>query len=121
MTNYKKLEAWKKSMQLVKQIYLLTKKFPKEELYALASQIKRAAVSVPCNIAEGSGRNYKKDTIQFLHISRGSLYEVETLLNIAVMVEIINEDDFNLVSVNIVECIKILNGFISYHEKSNLK
>ena len=65
MTGYKKLEAWKKSMQLVKEIYLLTKSFPKEELYALTSQTKRAAVSVPCNIAEGSGRNYKRDTQSF--------------------------------------------------------
>ena len=66
MANYKKLEAWKKSMQLVKEIYLLAKTYPQEELYALTLQTKRAAVSIPCNIAEGSGRNYKKDTIQFL-------------------------------------------------------
>ncbi|MEI9957221.1 MAG: four helix bundle protein [Ferruginibacter sp.] len=121
MTGYKKLEAWKKSMLLVKEIYLLTKSFPKEELYGLTSQTKRAAVSVPCNIAEGSGRNYKKDTIQFLHISRGSLYEVETLLNIAVMVEVISEERFIPLSILIEECLKILNGLISYYEKSNLK
>ena len=121
MTNYKKLEAWKKSMLLVKEIYILTRAFPKEELYALTSQTKRAVVSVPCNIAEGSGRNYKKDTIQFLHISRGSLYEVETLLNIAVMVEIITEEKFAPLSALIEECLKILNGLISYYEKSNLK
>lgn len=94
MANYKSLEAWKISMQLVKEIYLLTKTFPKEELYALTSQMKRAVVSVPANIAEGLGRQYKKDTIQFLHISRGSLYELETLLNIAVMTNIITEEDF---------------------------
>ena len=121
MTGYKKLEAWKKSMLLVKEIYVLTKSFPKEELYGLTSQTKRAAVSVPCNIAEGSGRNYKKDTIQFLHISRGSLYEVETLLNIAVMVEVITEEKFTPISLLIEECLKILNGLISYYEKSNLK
>ena len=121
MTGYKKLEAWKKSMQLVKEIYSLTKSFPKEELYALTSQTKRAVVSVPCNIAEGSCRNYKKDTIQILHISRGSLYEVETLLNIAVMVEIISEDKFAPLSQLIEECLKILNGLITYFEKSNLK
>jgi len=121
MTSYKKLEAWKKSMNLVKEIYLVTKKYPKEELYALTSQTKRAAISIPSNIAEGSGRNYKKDTIQFLHISRGSIYELETLLNIAVMVEIISENDFAPLSGNIDECIKILNGLISYYEKSNLK
>ena len=104
MANYKKLDAWQQSMQLVKEIYLMTKIFPKEELYALTSQTKRAAVSVPSNIAEGIGRNYKKDTIQFLHISRGSLYEVETLLNIAVMVAIITEDNFNKIALLIEKC-----------------
>lgn len=108
-------------MLLVKEIYLLTKLFPKEELYALTSQIKRAVVSVPCNIAEGSGRNYKKDTIQFLHISRGSLYEVETLLSIAVMTEIVPIEKFKALSENIEECLKILNGLIGYYEKSDLK
>ena len=61
MAAYKNLEAWKHSMQLVKEIYILTKTFPREEIYALSSQLKRAAVSVPSNIAEGCGRNYKKD------------------------------------------------------------
>ncbi len=121
MSNYKILDAWKQSMHLVKEVYLLTKAFPKEELYALTSQTKRAAVSVPCNIAEGTGRNYKKDTIQFLHISRGSLYELETLLNIAVMVEIIPEGVFNKISLLIDKCMQLINGLIRYYEKSNLK
>ncbi|MCH5719143.1 four helix bundle protein [Niabella hibiscisoli] len=121
MTNYKNLEVWKKSMELVREIYLLTKTYPKEELYALTSQTKRAAVSVPANIAEGSGRNYKKDTIQFLHISRGSLYELETLLNIAVMVDITSEELFEPFVSSIDECLKILNGLITYYEKSTLK
>jgi four helix bundle protein len=121
MTNYKKLEAWKKSMELVKEIYHLTKSFPKEELYALTSQVKRAAVSVPCNIAEGSGRNYKKDTIQFLHIARGSLYEVDTQLDIAVMVDIVPKKALETIIPLVEDCLKILNGLISYYEKSNLK
>jgi four helix bundle protein len=95
MTGYKKLEAWKKSMQLVDEIYKLTRSFPKDEIYGLTSQIKRASVSIPCNIAEGIGRNYKKDTIQFLHISRGSLYEVETLLEITRMTASITEKNIN--------------------------
>ena len=121
MKSYKNLDSWKKSMQLVKDIYLTVKDFPKEELYCLTSQIKRAAVSIPANIAEGIGRNYKKDTIQFLHISRGSLYELETLLNIAVMTEILKTEQFNNVSENIDECARIINGLISYYEKSDLK
>ena len=108
-------------MELVKEVYEITKSFPKDELYALTSQIKRAVVSVPCNIAEGVGRNYKKETIQFLHIARGSLYEVETQLNIAVLVNIVNEQAIKPLSGVIEDCLKILNGLISYYEKSNLK
>ncbi|MEO6329979.1 MAG: four helix bundle protein [Ginsengibacter sp.] len=121
MSSYKNLEGWKKSMHLVKDVYLIVKKFPKEELYALTSQIKRAAVSIPANIAEGIGRNYKKDTIQFLHISRGSLYELETLMIIAEMTGFINSEDLNIISNNLDECGRILNGLISYYEKSDLK
>ena len=65
MFNYKNLDVWKVSMQLVKEIYLLTKKFPKEELYALTSQCRRAVVSIPANIAEGLGRQYKKIPFNF--------------------------------------------------------
>ena len=121
MKSYKELETWKKSMQLVKEVYLTVKDFPKEELYGLTSQIKRAAVSIPANIAEGVGRNYKKDTTQFLHISRGSLYELETLLNIAEMIEIIKTEVFNSFSANINECARIINGLINYYEKPELK
>jgi four helix bundle protein len=121
MINYKTLDAWKFSMQLVKEIYTLTKKFPKEELFGLASQTKRAAVSIPSNIAEGLGRQYKKDTLQFLHISRGSLYELETILNIAVMVEIISEMDFNEIIPKSEKALQVLNGFINYNQKAELK
>jgi four helix bundle protein len=121
MTNYKTLEAWKKSMQLVKDIYVLTGSFPKEEMFGLTSQLKRAAVSVPANIPEGTGRQYKKDTIQFLHIARGSLYEVETLLNIALLVGILDESKISLISPLLDETQKILNGFINHLERSSLK
>lgn len=122
MANYKTLDAWKFSMDLVKNIYLVTKQYPKEEMYALTSQTKRAAVSVPSNIAEGLGRQYKKDTLQFLYISRGSLYELETLLNIAVMVEIISEDAFSLMIPSLERSLKILNGFIySLESRKDLK
>ena len=121
MTNYKNLEAWKRSMSLVKDIYLLVKNYPKDELYGLTSQTKRAAVSIPCNIAEGSGRNTDKDTVQFLYTSRGSMYELETLLNIAVMVEIISEVQFQEMTPKIDECMRILNGLITYYENKEAK
>lgn len=121
MKTYKDLDAWKNAMQLVKEIYSLSSKFPKEEKYALTSQTKRAAVSIPSNIAEGLGRQYKKDTIQFLHISRGSLYELETLLNIAVMTKIITEEEFNTVIPSLEKTLQVLNGFINYNQKADLK
>ena len=108
-------------MQLVKEIYLLTKYYPKEELFALTSQTKRAAVSIPSNIAEGMGRQYKKDTIHFLHIARGSVYELETHLNIALMVNIIEEPNFKTIMNLIDEVIKLLSGLINYMEKAELK
>jgi len=108
-------------MQLVKDIYELTRKYPKEELFALVSQTKRAAVSIPSNIAEGLGRQYKKDSLQFFHISRGSVYELETLLNVAVMVNIIDENEFNEIIPTLEKSLQVLNGLINYYQKGDLK
>jgi four helix bundle protein len=122
MSNYKNLDAWKLSMELVKDIYLLTKSYPKEELFALCSQTKRAAISIPSNIAEGLGRQYKKDTLQFLHIARGSVYELETHLNVALMVEIIDPAQFNITNNALETVLKLLNGLInSYEKRTDLK
>jgi|SRR5579875_1289247 len=121
MRNYQNLDAWKVSMQLVKIIYTSVKGFPKEELYGLTSQIKRAAVSIPANIAEGMGRQYKKDTIQFLHIARGSVYELKTLLNIAVTVNFLPQTQFHELLLLIDDAIKLLNGLINYMMKAELK
>lgn len=81
--HHKNLEAWKESIQLVTDIYNLTREFPKEELWGLTSQIRRAAISIPSNIAEGSGRNTAKDTLRFIDIALGSIAELETQLIIA--------------------------------------
>lgn len=77
---YKELNVWQKSIELVDIIYDYTTKFPSHELYGLTSQLRRAAVSVPTNIAEGSARNGTKEFVQFLGIAKGSLAEIETLL-----------------------------------------
>jgi four helix bundle protein len=121
MTTYESLEVWKNSMELVREVYRLTKDYPREELYSLTSQTRRSAISVPTNIAEGVGRNYRKDSVQFFHISRGSLYELETLLNIAVSLEIISASTFEEFSKKINECIRRLNGLINYFEKTASK
>lgn len=81
--NHKELNVWKKSMELVTLIYKLTDQLPKNEDFGLKSQLQRAAVSIPTNIAEGAGRNHQKENIQFCHFSLGSLTEVETLLIIS--------------------------------------
>ena len=77
------LRAWQEAMALVKDVYRITASFPKDELYALTSQMRRAAVSIPSNIAEGAARTGDKEFLQFLSISRGSLSELETQLIIA--------------------------------------
>jgi four helix bundle protein len=80
---HKDLDIWKRGIAYVKQIYKITGEFPKEELYGLTSQIRRAAVSYPSNIAEGAARSSKKEFIHFLYFALGSLFEVETQLIIA--------------------------------------
>jgi four helix bundle protein len=117
MTIYKKLEAWKRSMLLVMEVYELVKYFPKEEQFSLTSQTKRAAISVPANIAEGIGRNSRKDSIRFLIISRGSLYELETLLDISKMILLIREDQLQKICELIDVCLKLINGLIKHFEK----
>lgn len=78
MEDYRDLIVWQKSMELVRAVYALTKQLPKEEIFALSNQLRRAVVSIPSNIAEGYGRNSKQDYLRFLNIARGSKYEVET-------------------------------------------
>ena len=113
--SYKDLIVWQKSMTLVKEVYNYSKSFPEEEKFGLTSQMRRCSVSVPSNIAEGWGRFSRKNYIQFLRISRGSLYELETQVLIAKELNYINESDFleNL----IVEISKMLNSLIKKLEE----
>ena len=80
MNNYRELKVWQKAMALVEQVYLLVKQLPSEEKFGLISQIKRCSISIPSNIAEGAGRNSKKEFIHFLSIANGSTTELETQL-----------------------------------------
>jgi four helix bundle protein len=120
MSDYKKyteLDVWKNSRELVKIIYNLTKKFPKEETYGLMNQMRRCSISVPSNIAEGCGRQHSKDSIQFFYIARGSLYELETQLYLCLDQNYINSDDFKMCLEKIEVCQKLLSGFINYYQK----
>ena len=101
--SYKGLVVWQKGMELVSRIYLITKRFPAAEQFGLTSQIQRAAVSIPANIAEGYGRNTKNEYANFLRIARGSLTELETLLLIARQQSYCSESDFTALEVTLKE------------------
>ena len=113
LKTHKDLEVWKKSIVLAEVVYEITRKFPKDELYGLVSQIRRAAVSVPSNIAEGAARATIKEFVQFLYISRGSLSELETQIILSKKFGYIeqNEEVLEL----IVEIRKMLWGLIRYY------
>lgn len=117
IVSYKDLDVWKQARVLVKVIYQLTSKFPRDEQYGLVNQLRRAAVSVPSNIAEGCGRNHKKDSTQFFYISRGSLYEIETQLIVSTDLQLISEDELKRVLEHVTRCTMLINGFINYFQK----
>ena len=94
MRDYKNIKAFGLADSLVLEGYKISKKFPKEEAYGLTSQLRRALISVPTNIVEGASRQHKKDYLNFLYISRGSLAETEYLLHLASRLNYLNEPDF---------------------------
>lgn len=110
VSSYRDLEVWKKSIQLVKITYALTKEFPKEELYGLTNQIKRAAISIPANIAEGRNRNTKKEFLNFLKISYGSLAELETHVIIAFELEYCSQNTLDNILAMTAEIGRMING-----------
>ena len=111
---YKDLVAWQKAVLLVTEIYRVTKKFPKDELFGLTSQVRRAAVSIPSNIAEGQGQLSKGDFRRFLGHARGSLLELETQILIAQNLDYLTKDEVSQLSYLISEVGRILNGLIAF-------
>lgn len=117
MKTHKDLEAWKNSIYLVTEIYRISSSFPKVEMFGLSSQLRRASVSIPSNIAEGAARNHTKEFIQFLYISLGSISEVETQIIIALNLRYITESDFDQLN-NLLKLIRSqLLGLISHLQK----
>lgn len=108
---FKKLLIWQKSLVLTKEIYSLTKNFPKEEVYGLTSQMRRSAVSVPSNIAEGSQRTSNKEFANFILIAKGSLAELETQLILSKELILISENDLNVTLEKINEISRMLLAF----------
>ncbi|GIW67491.1 MAG: four helix bundle protein [Candidatus Parcubacteria bacterium] len=111
--SYRDLLVWQKAIELVIAIYELTKHFPKEEIYGLVSQIKRAAVSIPANIAEGRSRRTRRDFVQFLKIAYASSAELETHLEIAKRLKETKNIDYSKVDLLLKDVMKMLNKMIS--------
>jgi four helix bundle protein len=111
--SYRDLRAWQKAVDLVVEIYTCTRAFPRDELYGLVNQLRRAAVSVPSNIAEGKGRSSDKEFVLFLHHARGSVCEVETQLTIANRLGYITQGETDRLAALTCEVAKILNGLIN--------
>ena len=116
--NHKDLDVWKRSMDLVEEIYKITSKFPSSEIYGLSNQLRRASVSIPSNIAEGASRRGDKELLYFLNIAIGSIAEIETQLLISIRLKYIRDEDkiFDL----IIEVRKLLLGFRNYYKQKEM-
>ena len=114
LKTHKDLDVWKNSVNMVTSIYQMTEKFPKSEIYGLTNQIRRSAVSIPSNIAEGAGRFHKKEFIQFLYIALGSIAELETQIIISNNLKFISDSEQNEFEEKIVIVRKQLSGLIKY-------
>ena len=111
--HYRDLIAWQKAKRLALDVYRCTRKFPRDEIYGLTSQMRRAAVSVPSNIAEGKGRYSQKELVHILYLARGSLLELETQLSIARDLDYIDLLAFKTLESETEELGRILNGLIN--------
>jgi four helix bundle protein len=117
--NYSDLVAWQKAMDLVEMVYTATSQFPREEVYGLTNQLRRAAVSVPSNIAEGQGRRSDNDFRRFLAIAHGSLREVETQVLIAQRLHYLTEAQTQTLKVLSGEVGRLITGLINSIDKQN--
>ena len=117
MKSHKDLDVWKRSIALVSVIYAVTKDFPKEELYGITSQIRRAAVSIPSNISEGAARYHNKEFVQFLYITLGSLSELETQIIVSEKLNYISNAISEKIQNELSDIRKMVLGLISHLRK----
>ena len=111
---HKKLDAWKQAIDLVGEVYRMTGSFPAREIYSLTNQMRRAAISIPSNIAEGAARHTKKEFVNYLHMAQGSLSELDTQIEIAKRVSYIGTDSWANVDVQMERIDKMLTGLIRH-------
>jgi four helix bundle protein len=115
---HKRLNVWNQAIELVLIIYETTARFPKDERFSLTDQIRRAAISVPSNIAEGAARQTKKEFINYLHMARGSLSELDTQLELAKRLDYFKETEWTILDHQMEEIDKMLNGLIRHSRNS---
>jgi four helix bundle protein len=119
MKSHKDLDVWKKAIDLSAEVYRLSGSFPKEEIYGITSQMRRASVSIASNIAEGAARRTDKDFIHFLHMALGSASELDTQIEIVVKVGLADRDEMDVLQNNVGVISKMLYGLIrSVEQKS---
>jgi four helix bundle protein len=121
MRDYTKIEAWRRADDLVVAIYEHTRKFPKEELYGLTTQLRRAALSMPANIAEGSARGSKRDYLHFLYIARGSLTETQYFVHLAHRLGYLSDEAYSQIAEQIKSVFACLHGLIRSVERESAK
>lgn len=117
MVDYTQLDVWMRARKLASLVYSVTAGFPREELFGMVSQMRRAAVSVSSNIAEGCGRGSAADTCRLLYFARGSLFEVESQSYVSFDQHLISDEQLSDILAETGNCKPLLNGFISYFEK----
>ena len=117
---HRKLDVWQMAMDLVTHIYRATESFPREEKYSLTDQMRRAAVSIPSNIAEGAARQTKKEFVNYLHMAQGSLSELDTQLEVARRLQFLGENDWGRLDTVIQRIDKMLTGLIRHQSGRGL-
>jgi four helix bundle protein len=116
--DYNKIKAWQLADELAIKVYKLTQKFPRDEVFGLTSQMRRAAVSVPANIVEGSARQYQREYLQFLYISMGSLAELGYYIRFSCEIGYLNKEDYDVMDLHYNRTIKTLRALINFIEKT---
>ena len=119
--NFKNIKAWQHADDLAVLVYSKTRSFPKEELYGITSQLRRAAVSVPTNIAEGASREHKREYVHFLYVARGSIAEAEYLLHLSRRIGYLQDDEYKKAEDLRKETAKTLQGLINSVKKEAKK
>jgi four helix bundle protein len=113
LTSYRDLEVWKRSLLLVADVYRVTRTLPPDERFGLTAQMRRAAVSVPCNIAEGYGRTTRGEYLNFLSIARGSVFEVEALCDVCQSLSLLGRKDLKAIEDHLVQMRRMLRGLMA--------